>query len=120
MSPDTTLPTPDLSQSDFYEARRQQKIIDAKITLAEDEISALRQQRKEIEKTLWVEIKRHELQAVLKSYKSLSVRSYSDPYTYDSWASLNAAGELLIGGFHNHDHFRREIYVRRDFDRYTG
>lgn len=120
MSQTQELPVPNLLQSDFYDVRRQQKTIDAKITLAEDEIRALRDQKKELEKTLWVEIKRHELRAVLKTYKSLSVRSYYHQYTYDSWATLNESGDLLIGGFHSHDHFRREIYVRRDFDRYPG
>jgi ABC-type phosphate transport system ATPase subunit len=111
-----------MGQQEVAEVKRQKTLLDAKITIAQEEVSKLVREKEALNKTLWMEVTKAQVKALLEEGscgKTLQVVSYWNQYSYDSWASLAKNGELLIGGYTNHDHFSKDtLFIRKDLGRY--
>lgn len=120
--PAPALPTPKMGPAEVREAKEAQRLLDAKIVLAEEAVKQLFVEKRAIEDSLWMPVTKSQLTALLKegTYgRSLDVQSDVHLYRHRSSAYLNDAGELIIGGYHRNDHFRADIlYIRKDFGRY--
>jgi hypothetical protein len=107
-----------LASADIRAAADKKRVIDAKVTLLQQEIRNLNTEKQEIEDSLWMQIERSDLKEILESGrygKSLDVKPSLGLPDYTTNATI-MDGMLLIGGYVGNDHFRKGVFfVRRDF-----